>query len=158
MKTTFWKNLSFLVFGIVIVISLILIIVILSINIKPFWIVILSGSIILSLLIIIITTNKQCTSKVNFSESEIKIIHLHNVIKIINWNEITSVTSTPYGGRFSYYLTFNTCDEQINLDITQKMYNAIMDICPNPNIKMAIKNIERFKWFYKRYESKKIND
>lgn len=152
MKTKFWKHefeLLFVypLFGII---SFIIFLVglILLIQDKSFWPLMVAGLIFLILILNVVVFNKRILSKVIFSKDNIKLERFKKEINHIDWNEITNIESIPVG-KGHFYLSFVSKNKRINVDLTKKMYATIMDICPSLNIKIKINEMNEFKWFHR---------
>ena len=86
--------------------------------------------------------DKNILSKLTFSEQGIRWSRFNKEIMYMKWKDITDVQQT-YMGPTTFYLTFVSNDKQINMDIfSKKMYKEILNICPNENIKLRIKNLD----------------
>ncbi len=153
MKIEFWKHETELFIGWIslMILSSILFIggIILSIkDIDIYWPVLLSGTIMLIISFCSLFFEKRTLSKVIFSEEGIEWKWLNKKIAFINWDDVIDVVPTPHGrGEFDLTFVSNKCN--IDLGLTKKMYKAIMQICPNPNLKMIINNIDCFKYFHR---------
>ena len=91
---------------------------------------------------IIVIFDKKHLSKLIFSEHGIRWIKFNKEIMYMQWEDITDIKQTP-AGLATFYLTFVSNDKQINMDIfSKKMYKEILNICPNENIKLRIKNLD----------------
>ena len=49
-----------------------------------------------------------------------------------------------------FNLSFIAGDKHIEVGLPKKMYDAIMIICPDPNIKLQINNLKEFEHFHKK--------
>ena len=79
---------------------------------------------------------KKDSNRLNRIDEEMK-----KEISKISWSEVTDVDSVPVGkGRF--YLSFISNKQEISVDITKKMYKALVQLCPNFNIIMKINQKE----------------
>lgn len=86
--------------------------------------------------------DKNVLSKLTFSEQGIKWTRFNKEIMLLKWTDITDIKQT-YMGPTTFYLTFVSNDKQINMDIfSKKMYKEVLNICPNENIKLRIKNLD----------------
>lgn len=146
----FWKHLPLIIYLVPVVLIFSISLIIAGIvNYETLGLLIIFGAIILILFIGLMLIDKRILSKVIISEKGISWIWLNKKIIYFNWDEISDIKLTPYS-RTSSYLTFVIMEKQINVDLTKKMYNAIMNFCPIPNIKMLINNIEKFKCFHRK--------
>jgi hypothetical protein len=146
----FWKHLPLIIYLVPVVLIFSISLIIAGIvNYETLGLLIIFGAIILILFIGLMLIDKRILSKVIISEKGISWIWLNKKIIYFNWDEISDIKITPYS-RTSCYLTFVIGEQQINIDLTKKMYNTIMDVCPIPNIKMLINNIEKFKCFHRK--------
>ncbi len=84
-------------------------------------------------------------TKVFLSEEGIEIKWFKSQIAFMHWNEITDVKTTPKGR--SLNLTFFSKNNKIEIQPTKKIFNSIMKLCINPNIKNQIQNDIHLKWF-----------
>lgn len=105
------------------------------------------GLIPLLAMICILTFNKGLLSKIIYSENGIIWKRFKKNIMFISWEEITEIKNTPIS-MYSSYLSFISNNKQIDVELTKKMYDAIMFICP-PNIKLQINDLEAFKCFHR---------
>lgn len=100
---------------------------------------------------------KRMPSKVIFSEVGIVWLLLKKPVTFIEWTEITEIT-TKSRGRGVRDLSFIAGDKRIDVSLTKKMYDAIMIICPEPNIKMDIKELkEKYMLIWKMGRLNKDN-
>ena len=152
MKITFWKHKYELFIGAILlaIISLLFIIIgiVLIIQNHYIWPILVLGIINLILILYLLFFQKRILSKVIFSNEGIEWIWLKKRILFISWNNITDIKSSPRG-RGAEDLSLISYDNKIDVSLTKKMYDAIMILCPNQNIKNQINNIDSFKWFHK---------
>ncbi len=152
MKITFWKHKYELFIGAILlaIISLLFIIIgiVLIIQNHYIWPILVLGIISLILILYLLFFQKRILSKVIFSNEGIEWIWLKKRILFISWNNITDIKSSPRG-RGAEDLSLISYDNKIDVSLTKKMYDAIMILCPNQNIKNQINNIDSFKWFHK---------
>lgn len=106
------------------------------------------GAICLILALAGIFANNRVLSKVKYSDSGILLKRFKKEILFLTWDEINEVTTTPVS-RSITYLSFVSNKGKIDVELTKKMYEAIMKLCPNINVKTQINDIERFKGFHK---------
>lgn len=106
------------------------------------------GTILLILALSILFSNNKILTKIEFSESGILLKRLNKKILFVNWDEINEVTTTPFSRPITY-LSFVSDKVKIDVELTKKMYDTIMTLCPNIYVKTQINNIERFKCFHK---------
>lgn len=105
------------------------------------------GTILLILALSILFSNNKILTKIEFSESGILLKRLNKKILFVNWDEINEVTTTPFSRPITYL--FVSDKVKIDVELTKKMYDTIMTLCPNIYVKTQINNIERFKCFHK---------
>lgn len=151
MKAKFWKNtyaLYFICCMSFISITLIIIGIIITIKYISLWPIILVGIIILFSCLYALFFKKKLLSQIILTNEGLECIMLKKQTLYIKWEEIINVKETPYSFTSSY-LTFITYDKSIDIVLTKKIYNTIMEICPNQNLKALINNLESFKWFHK---------
>ena len=146
MKVTFWKHkfelIAFFVVFMPMVLALFIAGLVMTIlDAENFWPLFLAGIVILLIFIFAVFEEKRMPSKVIFSEVGIVWIFLKKTITYIEWTEITEIT-TKSRGRGVRDLSFIAGDKRIDVTLTKKMYDAIMIICPEPNIKMDIKELK----------------
>ena len=114
------------------------------------WPIVLFGGFCLIYSILAVLLYKKTLCKVVFSEEEIVVKRLGDIIATIKWSEIISVEGYLYGSSGAYYMSFISRKEKIDVLPTKKMYNAIIALCPYPSIKNEINNIDCFKWFHRK--------
>ena len=108
---------------------------------ENFWPLFLAGIVILLIFIFAVFEEKRMPSKVIFSEVGIVWLFFRKTVTYIEWTEITEIT-TKIRGRGVRDLSFIAGDKRIDVSLTKKMYDVIMLICPEPNIKMDIKELK----------------
>lgn len=150
-KLEFWAHKSNLILGIPMIIILLLIFLSIGIIEMPkssiFWPMITMSIICLIFLIYILFFDKRTLSKVKFSEKGIELVWLGRDILFVDWYDIKEVKSTPRGkGAEDLSIISNTT--QVDIGLTKQMYNTIIQICPNPLVKIMINDIECFKCFH----------
>lgn len=101
--------------------------------------------------------NRNISSSVIFSEVGIEWKSFKKTVVSIRWDEITEIVDTIRGRGFRW-LTFIAKDKRIDVELTQKMYNVIMILCPYQNLKRRIDDMECFKWFHRKKKDKNSND
>lgn len=113
-----------------------------------FYPLMLIGLIAIIILLCSLIFNKRLLSRVVISENYIALERMKKEIKKISWNEVIDVDSIPVAkGRF--YLSFISSQQEISVDITKKMYKALVQLCPNFNIIIKINQMNEFKWLHK---------
>ena len=118
-----------------------------------FYPLMLMGLVFLIILICSLFFDKRPLSKVVITENYIALERMKKEISKISWSEVTDVDSVPVGkGRF--YLSFISNKQEISVDITKKMYKALVQLCPNFNIIMKINQMNEFKWLHKEDNKK----
>ena len=153
MKNEFWKHESELKFfwSIAIIFSFAFTImgIILIVADVSYWPILLCGLILLLSCFYALFIEKRTLSKVQFTDKTIILKRLNKVLTSIDWTQLTQVkaSSCSWG---TFYLLFIAEDKQIDIVLTKKIYNAIMLICPYPQIKAEINQIEQFKHFHNR--------
>ncbi len=157
MKVKFWKHTKEFHFYItIIIVSLIVpiweIIDIIKNNSFPVFIIFYSLYLFVTF-IYMLFIDKRITSKVVFSMEGIEVKYFKKQIVYIRWEDILEAKETVRNVRFSW-LSFVTENNQINIDLTKKIYNIIMLMCPREDIKRNINNIEYFKWYHRKSSSK----
>ena len=152
MKVKIWKHtVGFfsIVFCIVLILIMIIISIIKVIKDYHYWAMLVLFVLFLIYFLLYLIFSKNALSKVVFSEDGIEWIRFKKQIAFIRWDEITDVLETPYG-RFTHWLTFMSGSKRIDIDVlSKKMYNAIIEICPEPNIRMMINEINSLKYFHR---------
>lgn len=152
-KIKFWKHKAELFIGGTLTITfsfaLSLAGLILTLINTSFWPMLAVGLLCLVLTFLVLFGGKRVLSKVIFSDEGIEWQWLNKTIASMSWLDITDVKSTPHG-RGAEDLTFVAGNLQIDVGLTKKMYDAIMLICPIPNIKTTINNMNCFKWFHRK--------
>jgi energy-converting hydrogenase Eha subunit C len=114
-----------------------------------YWPILAFGTFFSIFCICTIFFQKKLLCKITFSNEEITIKRLGKNITIMKWSEVTRVEGHLYGSNGGRYMSFISQNEKIDVIPTQKMYNAIILLCPYSNIKNQINNIECFKWFHR---------
>lgn len=153
-KITFWNRKSEMIFTITcgtisILISAIgLFITTIYESILSSWPFLLSGSIFIILVLYLVLFDKELFAKVSISDAGIEWQWYNKLRIFITWDEMVTVRKT-YNGRRKYDITFVAPNKQINVCLSQKRYNAIIQLCPNEAIKTAINNIPCLKWYQK---------
>ena len=71
----------------------------------------------------------------------------------MKWSDIIDVKGYPYSNKGAYYMSFISKNDQIEFEPTKKMYDTIIELCPSPNLKYEINNIEYFKGFHRNKKS-----
>ena len=148
MKISFWKHTTELIYCIFMT-TLCFVMAIISIILKWYW---LGKAVFIgmtAICVIILFALKRLLSKVNFSEEGIEWTRFKKQIAFIRWDEITDVQETSRSRNLKW-LTFIDKDKRIDMEVpTKKMYNAIIEICPEPNIRMMINEINSLKYFHR---------
>ena len=146
MKVTFWKHKFELIAFFVVLMPMVLALfiaglVMIILDAENFWPLFLMGIVSLLGSIFVLFEEKRMPSKVIFSEVGIVCLLLKKTVTFIEWTEITEI-ATKSRGRGARDLSFIAGDKRIDVTLTKKMYDAIMIICPEPNIKMDIKELK----------------
>ena len=115
---------------------------------KIYFPILLSGLLLIIIMIYVYFIDKRMLSKVIYSDQGIEWKWLKKRISYIKWDEIDEVKSIPHG-RTVYNLSFVANKNHIDVGLTKKMYDVIMLICPEPNIKFQIKNLKEFEHLHK---------
>lgn len=151
MKVIFWKNFREL-FGLLLFNSImfagIIMLIIFTILYHSLWPGLVSVLIMFIVSISILFFQKRFLSKVTFSNEGIEWTWLKKKILFINWSEISDIKEKPFS-RVASYLSFIVGNQCIDVDLNKKMYNTIMIICPDYNIKKTINNIYCFKYLHR---------
>ena len=153
MKTTFWKHqfeaLLFwpLMIGIGIV-FIILGIILTTKQMATYWPITLIGIIVLLPSSYMLFFHKRTLTKVVFYEEGIELRRFKTTSMFLSWSDIIDVKPI-IRSRGLCWLSFVASNKTIELELTQKMYDTIMAICPIPNIKVQINEIECFKYLHK---------
>lgn len=162
MKVTFWKHKFQLVVFLTVFMPIVLALfiaglVMIILDVENFWPLFLAGIVSLLGSIFMLFEEKRMPSKVIFSEVGIVWLFLRKTVTYIEWTEITEIT-TKIRGRGVRDLSFIAGDKRIDVTLTKKMYDAIMIICPEPNIKMDIKELkEKYMLIWKMGRLNKDN-
>lgn len=110
---------------------------------------IIGGVFPLTIIIFCVIFDSRLSSKVIYSDEGIEWERFKKKILFLKWEEITEVKTTPIS-MYSCYLSFVSDKGQIDVELTKKMYDAIMYICPEPNIKMQINELQSYKWYHRK--------
>ena len=113
-----------------------------------FYPLMLIGLIAIIILLCSLIFNKRLLSRVVISENYIALERMKKEIKKIPWNEVIDVDSIPVA-KGHFYLSFISSQQEISVDITKKMYKALVQLCPNFNIIIKINQMNEFKWLHK---------
>ena len=151
MKVKFWKHKFELFVGgsVSIILSFATTIVGIIFTIKlSLWPILVAGIIVSISTAYVLFFQKRILSKIVFSVEGIEWYWLNNKILNISWHDVTNVKATPRA-RGVEDLSFVAGDKQIDVSLTKKMYNTIMILCPQPNIKFMINNIDCFKCYHR---------
>lgn len=151
MKVTFWKHkLELLVGGLLaslLSLALLLAGVIQTILEPYFWPMILVGVVCVGVTVIAFVQEKRLLSKVTYSEEGIECNWCKTQVASIKWADVTDVVATAHE-RGTEDLSFVAKDTQIDVSLTKKMYDTIIEVCPNEDIKTKLNGIECFKKFH----------
>lgn len=151
MKLEFW-GFSFQLFGIIfsLIISFIFTLTfgILAIFNNSMWIGSIFGLILFIVCLLIFFGDKKYLTKIKLSEEGIICKWRNKQIASIKWENIIEVSETPRSFVLSW-LTLTTKTQKINIELTKNIYNTIIEICPNPNLKVMINELNGFKGFHK---------
>ncbi len=128
-------------------------IVMTTIDQSVYWPIIVIGVYSTLICIYAIFFDKKTLCKVIFSEEEIILKRLNKIITIMKWSDIIEVKGCLYGNRGNAYISFISNNKQIDFVPTKKMYDTIIELCPSPNLKYEINNIEYFKGFHRNKKS-----
>ncbi len=152
MKVKIWKHtVGFfsIVFCIVLILIMIIISIIKVIKDYHYWAMLVLFVLFLIYFLLYLIFSKNALSKVVFSEDGIEWIRFKKQIAFIRWDEISDVKQT-LAGKYSYCLTFIAGSKRIDIDVSsKKIYNSIIQICPEPNIRMMINEINSLKYFHR---------
>lgn len=152
MKNEFWAYRSLLIGATIYMIlafSLFVTFLILTITINFNWLGVLISSILLLCCVLWLFLDKNILLKVQFSNLGILCTKLKKQIVFIKWDDIQEITNTPRAWNSSL-LTLKSNSQRIDIELNQKIYNTIMNICPIPNLKVMINEIECFGWFHRK--------
>ena len=92
---------------------------------------------------------KKYLSKITFSNNGFEITRFKKCLISYDWGDITDIKTTPYAKGFGNYLCFVIGDNKLDIQLTKKMYDTIMILCPYAGIKTMINNIGQFYYFHK---------
>lgn len=95
-------------------------------------------------IIIFIIFNKEVLSRICISEDGIKVFRLKKELNYLLWSDIEVVERTTIHGT-QVCLCLLSRNNKIEIAITKKIYNAIMDTCPFVNIKNRINEFDCFR-------------
>lgn len=158
MKAEFWKKgtISIVVALIFLFISLGTVIagIVVTLNDSSLWYLIAIGGAILLMSIGLLFSSFE---KVVLSDDGIELKYGKKQLTFINWYDITDIKA-KLGGKALGYLTFFKGAERIDLILDFKPFNAVMDICPNANVKYQIANLPQLADFIKMADKKRQKD
>lgn len=153
MKQEFWKHegelLYFWPFCTLLSTSCLIVGIIMTIKASFYWPIIAFGVLTLFICIYAVFFEKRTLCKVIFSEEEITVKRFNKIVTTMKWSEIINVEGIYIGNKGGRYMKFVSKNNHIDVVPTQKMYNAIIEICPYQDIKNQINNIECFKWYHR---------
>lgn len=109
---------------------------------------ILAGIIPLIISFILIISDTKLLSKIIISDKGIEWKKFKKQILFIDWHEIIEIKTTPISPT-ARYLSFVSNKGKIDLELTKKIYNTIMIVCPDSNVKMQINDLKDFKYLHK---------
>ncbi len=127
------------------------------IRLYDLWLMSVFGFVALCFILYELFIDKRISSMVIYSEQGIECKSFKKIITYFKWEEITEIIDTTRGRSF-HWLTFIAKDKRIDVELTQKMYNVIMILCPYQNLKRRIDDMECFKWFHRKKKDKNSND
>lgn len=95
--------------------------------------------------------------KVILTDEGIELRYGKKQLAYINWFDITRVDATIVSR--TWYLSFFSDEKHIDVSLSRKLYQTIMDICPSVFVKMALDNLsalqDKKQWLEKRRNKKK---
>ena len=152
MEYTFWEKGTSL-FGILFILSLLFVAIvtfsILTIFYPSFWLASLFMGLLFAFCFVMLFLDKKYLTKITLTENGIKGTWLNKNIGFIKWEKIIEVKETVRS-RAPSWLTLKTQTQQLDIELTKKLYNKIMEICPIPNLKVMINELEDFKFFHRK--------
>ncbi len=112
-----------------------------------YWPIIPSGVFCIVLTILSLLWKKRVLAKVAFSKEGVESNWLGKKISYIGWFDIIDIKAIPHGTG-PRNLCLIATNEKIEVTLSQKMYDTIMQVCPNPLVKIMINDLECFKYFH----------
>ncbi len=92
--------------------------------------------------------DKSVLTKIVFSNDGIECRRLKKQTAFIHWEEITEIGGKPSGMTIGY-LQINSKDYELKIELSKKMYNVIMQVCPIVQIRERISSMEEFRFYRK---------
>lgn len=144
MKVVFWKESGqlFIAIPVFSICSIGLIIAGIITSLIP---MLIAGCIFLLFTLCFLFAPNYALTKVILSEEGIETKWFKSQIAFIHWDDITDAKATPKGR--SWNLSFFSNNNKIEIQPTKKIFNTIMELCINPNIKNQLQNDIHLKWF-----------
>lgn len=149
MKVKFLKQVMEFIFCCFIILGSLCLIIIGIVFFSNLGALILVALLILIYPIYMLFIDKRLSSIVIYSEEGIEWMSFKKSVEFIRWDEITEITETRRGRNF-YWLTFMAKERRIDVELTKKMYNIIMILCPYQNLKNRIDDLENFKVLHRK--------
>ncbi len=152
MKVIFWKHQSEILIALPFFLGCSLILIILGtilmiIQSLGFLGMLIFGIVMLFFSLIYGFVNPKIFSKVEYSENGIVCKRFNKILSSITWKDINSIRKIPLS-RSMVNIAFVSNNDEIIVELTKKMYDTIMILCPEPYVKTQINEIEEFKWFH----------
>ena len=109
---------------------------------------IILGSFIFAAAIVSLFLIPEFFSFIKIDKEKIAFIKFKKNISVIKWDEVKDVKMTPHA-KGAWYLTFISENGKVEFLPRQKVYDAIISVCP-ANIKFQIENIDKLACFRKK--------
>lgn len=147
MKVSFWKNRTELIFMMCLIALGIIFTLIGVIKFTALYQFFICGIILLIPCLMFLLFCRSPLTKLILSEEGLECKWFKQISVTIRWNEIIDVGRKQRSMALSY-LSLVTNDKQVDIDLTKKMYDTIMILCPYENIKSKINSIQYFKYLH----------
>lgn len=153
MQVEFWKQglivIVVLSVGMLLPLGLIIAGIIMAINGSELWILIPIGVLVLFICLLEAIVDKDKFTKVILDNNGITTKCRKSNTDHISWCDVTDVKIT-WVARGILYLSFVGNNRQIDVALSQMVYNAVMELCSNRYVKSTIEDIPRLDYYKKR--------
>ena len=154
MKTVFFKEVLPLIFMLIIILLFWFVIFAIAFprvsinNVNQLHLIIAAIAIPLICIVVLLIFPKNFLSKIVVSKEGIEWRLYKKRISFITWDEVTDVREKTVG-RGNTHIVFYRGSDKIQMEISRKLYNAIMELCENQGVKSRLRNLNRNKIYQK---------
>ena len=138
----FWP--SIIIFSFTFIISGLVLMIINNIGFAG---MIIAGTIPLILSLILFISDKKFFSKIAISKEGITWKKFRKKILFISWDGIIKIKTISISPA-AKHLALISDKGKIEFEVTKKIYNTIMILCSNANVKMHINNLKEFEYLH----------